>query len=219
MPLSEFPPPGANAPLLLRGPVADIETLLSSPRSSATPAGCIVICHPHPLMGGAMSNKVVYTLAAAALDCGLHALRFNFRGVGKSGGVHDQGVGETGDTLFLAQWAREQLPGAQIALAGFSFGAHVSLRAAAQVRPRLLVSIAPPFGKYASGAPDQGPGCPWLAVHGRDDEVVSYDETMAALQRYVPPPEIVSMDGVGHFFHGRLTEVRGIVVPFIKKHW
>ena len=219
MPRLEFPPPCANATLQLRGPAGEIETLLSSPRAGAAPAGCAVICHPHPLMGGAMSNKVVYTLAAAALDCGLHALRFNFRGVGGSGGVHDQGNGETDDTVFLAQWVREQLPDAKIMLAGFSFGAHVSLRAAVRVQPHLLISIAPPFGEYVSSAPEQRPACPWLAVHGRDDEVVNYGDTIAALQSYSPPPDIVSLDGVGHFFHGRLTEVRGIVAPYIQRHW
>ena len=218
---TKIPPPGASAALLLPGPAGEIETLIASPKSPVSPPGCAVICHPHPLMGGAMSNKVVYTLAAAALECGLLALRFNFRGVGKSAGVHDQGAGETADTVFLARWLRQELPDAQIMLAGFSFGAHVSLRAAAEVKPRLQVSIAPPFAKanYASGAPAQGPGCPWLAVHGRDDDVVSYDETIAALNGYEPPPEIVSMDGVGHFFHGRLTEVRGIVSGFIQRNW
>ena len=217
VPVTELPAAGQSLSLLLPGAAGAIEVMLSAPRETAS--GFAVICHPHPLFGGAMSNKVVYTLAAAALDCGLHALRFNFRGVGKSAGMHDHGTGETTDTVFLAQWARGQLAGSRIVLAGFSFGAHVSLRAAAQVEPPLLVSIAPPFGKYASEAPGQRPAGTWLAVHGRDDEVVDYEETMAALKRYVPPPEIVSMDGVGHFFHGRLTELRQIVTSFVQRNW
>ncbi|HVT34390.1 MAG TPA: alpha/beta fold hydrolase [Nevskiaceae bacterium] len=216
---SPFPAAGATVTQLVRGPAGDIECLLASPRRPSADAGCALICHPHPLMGGAMSNKVVYTLAAAALDCGLETVRFNFRGVGASAGVHDHGNGETADTEFLAGWLREKLPGHRLVLAGFSFGAHVSLRAAAQVRPDMQISIAPPLsGKYAASGRPARPQAPWLVVHGRDDEVVSYDETVAALSVYEPPPELVALDGVGHFFHGRLTELRGIVRDFIGRH-
>lgn len=170
-----------------------------------------------------MTNKVAYQLAASAQKAGLLALRFNFRGVGRSGGQHDQGLGETADTEFLVSWLREQLPSqfsdARVVLMGFSFGAWVSVRAAERVRPVAQVSIAPPFGKYVgdSAVPPR-PQCPWMVVHGLDDEVVDYAQTKAVLDRYDPPPELVTMDAVGHFFHGRLTEVGAQILPFLQRH-
>jgi len=162
---------------------------------------------------------VVYTLANAALKAGMAALRFNFRGVGKSQGTHDHGRGETDDTLAVADWMRGQLPGARLLLAGFSFGAFVSLKAAARARPALQVSIAPPF-KYFAGEPlPARPDAPWLVVHGRDDDVVSYEDTAAVLARYAPPPELATLDGVGHFFHGRLADLEATVSGFIRRRW
>lgn len=216
---AKLPAPGQNATLLLPAPAGIIETLVSSPREAAARPGFALVCHPHPLMGGAMSNKVAYTLASTALKAGLHALRFNFRGVGKSEGAHDQGRGETDDVLWLVDWMRTQLPGARLLLAGFSFGAFVSLNAAARARPDLQVSIAPPFGKYFGDAPPpERPPCPWLVVHGIDDEVVAYEESAAVLRTYSPPPELVSPDGVGHFFHGRLGDIQHAMLEFIARH-
>lgn len=215
----DLPKPGRSADLLVDGPAGTIEALFAAPAQPRTHAACALICHPHPLMGGAMSNKVAYTLAASALKAGLYALRFNFRGVGKSTGAHDQGRGESDDVVFLTQWLRARLPGAPLVLAGFSFGAFVSLQAAARVQPAVQVSIAPPFGKYFGDAPlPPRPPCPWLVVHGLDDDVVSYNETAAVLAGYAPPPQLETLDGVGHFFHGRLAEVQALVTPFIEQN-
>lgn len=164
-----------------------------------------------------MSNKVVYTLAAAALKCGWIAARFNFRGVGKSTGLYDEARGETEDVHAVAAWLRQRLPAAPLMLAGFSFGAYVSLKAAAQLKPVRQISIAPPFGRYVDGgAAPPHPGCPWLVVHSRDDEVVSFAETRAVLEGYRPPPRLVEFDGAGHFFHGRLGELQQVVVDFMQ---
>lgn len=218
----DLPPPGATRELLIPGAAGAIETLLAAPRETPR-RGFAVICHPHPLYGGAMSNKVTYALASVALKAGLYALRFNFRGVGKSEGRHDEGRGETEDTLLLVDWMRQRLGAdAPLLLAGFSFGAFISLRAAAQARPRLQISIAPPFdGRevYVRAPPPARPDCPWLVVHSRDDELVDYEDTAAALQRYVPPPELATLDGAGHFFHGRLAELQQIGGEFIERHW
>lgn len=219
----DLPAPSASRELLIPGPAGPIEALLGAPASALENPAFAVICHPHPLFGGAMSNKVAYQLAASAQKAGLHALRFNFRGVGRSAGQHDQGLGETGDTEFLVDWMRQTFPArfadARVVLMGFSFGAWVSVRAAASVRPVAQVSIAPPFGKYVGDtAVPPRPACPWLVVHGLDDEVVDYAQTKAVLDAYVPPPELVTLDGVGHFFHGRLAEVGGIVQPFLSRH-
>jgi len=216
----ELPQSGQTQEWLLEGPAGRIEALLSAPRGTEPPRGGAVICHPHPLFGGAMSNKVVYSLASSAQKAGLCTLRFNFRGVGRSAGLHDEGRGETQDVQFLAESLRALLPGGKLLLAGFSFGAFVALKAAAEVRPDALVSIAPPFGKYFGGeAPPAHPQCPWLVMHSRDDETVSYEDTRETLMSYVPPPELVTVDGAGHFFHGRLSEIGDAMLPFLQRHF
>jgi alpha/beta superfamily hydrolase len=202
---------------MVDGPAGPIEVLLAAPPGEAR--GYAVICHPHPLFGGAMSNKVVYTLASCALKAGLYALRFNFRGVGRSVGLHDEGRGETVDVQHLYRALAAQLP-AQLpgVLAGFSFGAFIALRAAAALQPAALVSIAPPFGKYFGDAPPPPrPDCPWLVVHSRDDEVVAYAETQEVLEQYTPAPQLVSVDGAGHFFNGRLSQISEVVLPFLQQ--
>lgn len=210
------PAAGENQKRMIDGPAGQIEALLAAPKSK--PKGISVICHPHPLYGGAMSNKVTYMLASTALEHGLIALRFNFRGVGKSEGAHDQGEGEVEDTAFLCNWLRQQYPDLPLLLAGFSFGGFVSLRAAAQVQPALQVSVAPPFRYFDGRERPAHPGCPWLILHGRDDDVVAYQDTVDAVADYDPPPQLDSFDEVGHFFHGRLQDLRGSVGAFLSAH-
>lgn len=212
----DLPEPGHAKTLLLEGAAGAIEAYIAVPAEAVT--GLAVICHPHPLHGGALSNKVTYQLASTALKAGLIAARFNFRGVGKSAGEHDGGRGETDDTLAVMTWLRAQRPGLKLLLAGFSFGAFVSLKAAAAGKPDLLVSIAPPFRYFEGEARPPRPACPWLVVHGRDDEVVDYGETRAALAGYEPPAELVTLDAVGHFFHGKLGELDLAVGDFIRRH-
>lgn len=213
-----LPEPGKTESLRVYGPAGRIEVLLSAPRERAAQPGFAVICHPHPLFGGAMSNKVVYTLAASATQAGLYALRFNFRGVGHSEGVYDRGRGETEDVLFLVDWMRQRLPQASLMLAGFSFGAFVSVKAAAAAKPLVQVSVAPPFEKYVDEPVPPRPQCPWLVLHGTADEVVNYAETQRVLQTFSPPPELVTVEGAGHFFHGQLDVIRDAVVPFITRN-
>ncbi len=216
-PSPDLPGPGETRQLLVDGPAGPLETQLSVPRQGA-PAGVCVVCHPHPLYGGAMSNKVVYALASSAMQAGLLTARFNFRGVGRSAGRYDNARGETDDALAVTAWLRELLPGMPLVLAGFSFGAFVSLRAAAAARPALQVSVSIPFGKYFDNAEaPPHPGCPWLAVHSVDDDTVNYEETRAALLAYTPPPQFVRFEDAGHFYHGRLTELQQAVLPFLQQ--
>ena len=166
-----------------------------------------------------MSNKVVYSLASTAQKLGFLALRFNFRGVGRSQGEHDAARGETQDCVQVANWLRAQAPDLPLLLGGFSFGAFVSLNASAQIRPAGLISVAPPFGRYFNDAPlPSHPGCPWMSLHSKDDEVVGFDETAAVLNAYSPPPEQRVVDGAGHFFHGRLQDVQELVQVFTQNH-
>ena len=127
--------------LQIAGPAGVLEGLLEFPSAALT---CVaVICHPHPLFGGTLHNKVVHTLARALRAGGAATLRFNFRGAGGSAGIHDEGVGETEDALAAVASARRAVPGVSLILAGFSFGAVVALRAAAQARPAWLIGVAP----------------------------------------------------------------------------
>lgn len=213
--LAGLPGAGESALGTLGGPAGDLECLVAVPRGEIR--GIAVVCHPHPLYGGAMSNKVVYALATAALAQGLIAARFNFRGVGQSQGAYDSARGETDDGLAVVDWLRAQQPGLPLLLCGFSFGAYVSLKMAATARPAALISIAPPFGRYFDDATRPAhPACPWLAVHSRDDDTVAYDETGAILRDYDPPPVLVTVDGAGHFFHGRLQDIKDAVAPFLR---
>lgn len=217
MRLAALPAPGESLRGVIGGAAGDIECLVATPRDALR--GIAVACHPHPLYGGELGNKVVHTLASTALKHGMVAARFNFRGVGNSQGAHDAARGETDDCITVIEWLRGLAPGLPLLLCGFSFGAFVSLNAAARARPAALVGIAPPFGRYFDGAPNPPhPGCPWLAVHSRDDDVVAFEETAEILRSYQPAPELVSVDGAGHFFHGRLDEVQHAVRPFLERN-
>jgi alpha/beta superfamily hydrolase len=212
-----LPAAGESRTELIRGPAGLIEASFAGPRQPLARPGYALICHPHPLLGGALSNKVVYTLASCAQKAGLYALRFNFRGVGRSEGLHDEGRGETDDTVFLAEWLRERLPAGPLVLMGFSFGAWVSTNAAARLDPLAQVSIAPPFAKYFDHLPKPArPRCPWLVVHSTDDDVVDYETTRTMLDTYDPPPQLVTFDGAGHFYHGRLNDLTDVVLPFLQ---
>lgn len=223
---SEFPgslpPAGMMGEIELAGPCGALQTLVAMPRSVVRASA--VICHPHPLHGGTMANKVVYTLASTARKYGLLAVRFNFRGVEKSAGEYDSGRGETEDTLAVVDWLRKQLPSRPVLLAGFSFGAYVSLRAAERAQPDWLISVSIPLGRVRSlfGEVDvplpPSPQCPWLAVHSRDDEVVDYEQTRHHLMGYKPPPQLVTLEGAGHFYHGRLMDLQNIIQKFFDEN-
>ncbi len=209
-----IPAPGQSLSVMLDGAAGPIEALIQAP--SGPVRGAAIVCHPHPLYGGAMSNKLTYVLARCAARAGLVSLRFNFRGVGKSAGVHDNGIGERDDAVRLAGALRERVPGALL-VAGFSFGGDVAIAASEQLEPDALVTIAPPL-KYLDVAPDwPGPDCPWQLLHSHDDEVVPFERTMSGLSRFSRRPVVVEFDGAGHFFHARLSAVRDAVSPFLEQ--
>jgi len=171
-----------------------------------------VVCHPHPLFGGTLENKVVHTLARTLNELGMPTVRFNFRGVGASTGVHADGVGETEDALAVIAWGRARWPAAPLWLAGFSFGAAVALEACAQAQPFRLITVAPAVDRVGIGTP--APGCPWAMVLGDADEVVSPAAMLDFAARIAPPPWLQVLAGAGHFFHGRLPELRTAVLAF-----
>ena len=197
-----------NAPCSFLGPSGDIEGLLDDP--DATPAAIAVVCHPHPLQGGAMQNKVTYMLARAFNDMGAFSLRFNFRGVGKSAGSFDDGRGETDDALAAVDWLMAQHPGLPLWLGGFSFGSYVALRAQSRRQVVRLVTVAPAVQRFET-QDIVPPTCPWVLVQGMEDEVVSPQAVLGWARGLARPPRIVELSGAGHFFHGRLNELREAV--------
>ena len=209
--------PEHNTQLLLNGPAGTIDAMLEFPAQFHSKSPVVVICHPHPPDGGSMHNKVVSTLAKAFVDSGYISVRFNFRGVGQSQGEYDQGVGELADCLAVSNWVQQHRPLALIALAGFSFGAWVALKAAEQLTPIMMVSIAPPVG-FRDFSDVQSPSCPWLAVQGEQDEIVDAKRVVAWLEQQSPRPEIIGMPETSHFFHGKLLPLREHVKAFLQQH-
>jgi alpha/beta superfamily hydrolase len=199
--------------LSIEGPAGALEVLLEDPQGAARP-GFGVICHPHPLYGGTLHNKVVHSLARACQQREMPTLRFNFRGTGASAGTYDEGRGETQDALAVIEFGRKRWPGVPMILAGFSFGAMVSLNAAVPSEPAKLITVAPAVTRVQFDTATR-PACPWLIVQGDADELVSVRDVRDFAAKFDPPPQLVVLPGVEHFFHGRLTELRDRVLTFL----
>jgi alpha/beta superfamily hydrolase len=201
------------------GPAGAVQALVETPVVQDQ-GHFAVVCHPHPLYGGTLDNKVVYTLARAFEELGVPAIRFNFRGVGTSAGTYDEGIGETEDALAVIEYGRARWPGAALWLAGFSFGGAVAIRAAARSAPELVVAVSPAVMRLdrldVSGS--QARACPWLIVQGDADEVLEAQAVLEWAARVSPPPVIRVLHGASHFFHGRLTELRGEVLAFTREN-
>ena len=203
----------------LAGPAGQLEALIETPSAAepaATPAAFGVICHPHPLYAGTMDNKVVWTLARAFQELGAPTIRFNFRGVGASAGTHAEGRGEVQDALAVIDHGRARWPHAVLWLAGFSFGGVVALRATALAPTACLVTVAPGITKIHAGAAPR-PECPWLIVQGEADDVVPAAAVIDWARTLSPEPELVLLPGAGHFFHGRINELRDTVLGFMRR--
>jgi alpha/beta superfamily hydrolase len=194
------------------GPAGAIECAVDSPAGAVL--GVAVICHPHPLHGGTMDNKVVQTVARACLQLGWQTVRFNFRGVGASEGAWDDGAGEVDDALAVIAAHRPEAAAGAWMLAGFSFGAYVASTAAARLaaadKPLHLVLVGPSTQKQAM--PDVPAAT--LVIHGEADEVVPLSATLDWARPQALP--VVVFPGVGHFFHGQLALLKNVVVRHLQ---
>jgi len=153
----------------IAGPVGALQVL--EERTVSAPVAVAVICHPHPLHGGTLTNKVVHQLAKTFHEMGAVSVRFNFRGVGESEGEYDEGRGELEDLLAVARWAEERWQGLPLWLAGFSFGGFIALKGAQRLEPRRLVTVAPAVN-YFPAEPLHLPGLDWLLIQGETDDIV-----------------------------------------------
>ncbi|HEY1059891.1 MAG TPA: alpha/beta fold hydrolase [Limnobacter sp.] len=199
-----------------QGAAGPIEVSIDEP--SGDLKGLAVIAHPHPLFGGTKDNKVVQTLARAFLQLGYVTLRFNFRGVGQSAGTHDHGHGETDDLVNLLNTARStllptHLQHEPVALSGFSFGAFVASHAALRLREQgvpmgklVLVGTATSRFQVADVPADT------LVIHGETDDTVPLTSVLEWAHRQQLP--VLVMPGVEHFFHGKLPQLKDLVVRY-----
>jgi alpha/beta superfamily hydrolase len=194
-----------------------LELKTGCPREGEGRDALAVVCHPHPQLGGTMHNKVVHTLARSFERFGARSVRFNFRGVGASTGYFGDARGETDDLLAVLAWARTQRPQDELWLAGFSFGAYVALRAAQQYPVARLVTVAPAVHLYDDLAGYQAPAIPWLLVQGAADEVVDPSAVLGWVESLACRPEVVLLDGVGHFFHQCLPELQNVVAAHLAR--
>lgn len=195
---------------VVAGPAGPLECAVDAPAAGIEPRGVAVLCHPHPQHGGTMDNKVVMTLARTFVQLGWRSVRFNFRGVGASGGRWDEGRGEVDDALAVV--AAQRGPAQPLVLGGFSFGGYVATQTAARLasagepqRATRLVLVAPAAGNFTL-APVPADT---LVVHGEVDDVVP----LAAVLDWARPQSlpITLVPGAGHFFHGQLTLLKQIV--------
>ena len=224
---------GAPRPLtpqsfLIDGPAGKLETVLAEP-DSGQPRGIAIVAHPHPLYGGTMNNKVVYTLFKALLELGFIAVKFNFRGVGQSGGTHnpgENGAGETEDVVAVAESIKNQFAARfggppPLLLAGFSFGGAIQAYAARRLKPERIIMVAPAVERL-SAPPLLAPGVKHgtesapvvLIIHGDQDDVVP----LKSVLDWAAPQElpVVVVPGAEHFFHKRLHILKRIVLDWCR---
>lgn len=193
----------------LAGPAGPLDCALDEPAAGTPLRGVAVLCHPHPQHGGTLDNKVVQTLARAFVQLGYRVVRFNFRGVGGSGGRWDHGQGEIDDAMAVIQAHRD--PALPLALGGFSFGAYVTTQAAARLAAastpaERLVLVGPAARNFELAPVPQDT----VVIHGESDDVVPLAAVLDWARPQVLPVTVVP--GTGHFFHGQLTLLKQLIV-------
>jgi alpha/beta superfamily hydrolase len=210
--------------LFLDGPVGRLEALLNAGTENASHAA--LVCHPHPLFGGTLHNKVVFHTMKALNSFGFPVLRFNFRGAGLSQGEHDQGNGEADDVRAALDWldAEYHLP---LLLAGFSFGSAVGLRAACpDARVRAVIGVGTPVVPVAEATEEprvytldflQQCAKPKLFVSGARDQFGPRAKLEALVASLPEPKKLVMIEGADHFFEGRLRELREAIEAWMKE--
>jgi alpha/beta superfamily hydrolase len=196
----------------IAGPAGRLESLLEEPEDREPIEACLV-CHPHPLFGGTMHNKVVYRLARGLRRTGCVVLRFNFRGVNLSEGVHDEGAGEVEDARTALGFLRERYPELPYSLAGFSFGSRIALRLGctlAEPRPRRLIAVGFPtkLGRFDYL---ESCGLPKYFVHSTNDIYGPKAELEKAFEKFAEPKSLQFIEAGDHFFAGSLDALESAI--------
>ena len=199
----------------LEGPAGRLEAILWTPAAVARPSLAAVVCHPHPLFGGTMHNKVVYQTAKSLDALGIPVLRFNFRGAGLSAGEHDRGRGEQDDVRAALDFLTTEFPGVPLLVAGFSFGSLVGLRVGCE-DPRVshLISLGLPVNNFDFSFLSHC-GKPKLSVQGSNDEYGAAGQVKALVSSLPGENHLVVVDGADHFFAGKLGQLDAAINTWI----
>ena len=208
-----FSEPGEHL-YTLEGPVGKIESVFTIPDNGQKQLFA-VLGHPHSLQGGTMTNKVVTTLARTFRALDIPSVRFNFRGVGHTDGQFDDGIGESEDMLSVVSQIKSVAPELDFIFAGFSFGSFVAYRAAAQHSHKMLISIAPPIERFDYESFQPAPS-PWMIIQGLQDEVVEPDGVLEFAKQHSPKLEMLTFEETGHFFHGKLVELKNRLIDMLQ---
>ncbi len=198
-------------------PLGHLEGILKPEEEGTTPRFVSVICHPHPLYGGTMHNKVVFKVAQTLQLLTIPALRFNFRGIGHSSGTYDDGRGEMDDVRYALEFMSHRYPGVPAIIAGFSFGSYVGLRVACiDDRVAAMIGLGVPARWFGD---DTLQDChkPKLLIHGTNDELAPYAQAVAWFERIPAPKSMITVEGADHFFQNRLDEVQAIITDFVQQ--
>ena len=203
-----------ETPVVIDGPVGQLEALYLE---NEQPRGVALICHPNPVQGGTMLNKVVSTLQRTARDAGLITLRFNYRGVGASEGTHDMGTGEVDDAQAVAEWLRAKHPGLPLTLFGFSFGGFVAASLGGRLEAKgeqlkHLFMVAAAVTRL-NGYDLLPVNCPLTLIQPETDEVIDPQAVYDWSEKLERPHELLKVAECGHFFHGKLTDLKDLILP------
>ncbi|MBD9547643.1 MULTISPECIES: alpha/beta hydrolase [unclassified Pseudomonas] len=203
-----------ETPVVIDGPVGQLEALYLDIEQ---PRGIALICHPNPVQGGTMLNKVVSTLQRTARDAGLITLRFNYRGVGASEGSHDMGTGEVDDAQAAAAWLRAKHPDLPLTLFGFSFGGFVAASLGGRLEAqgeqlKHLFMVAAAVTRL-NGYNLLPVNCPLTLIQPETDEVIDPQAVYDWSEKLDRPHELLKVAECGHFFHGKLTDLKDLILP------
>ena len=207
--------------VFIPGPVGKLQLKTQAKQGHAEATGVAIVCHPHPQFGGTIDNKVVHTVYRAFRDCGLDVVRFNFRGVEASEGDYGEGIGEQQDLGAVIDWLQQVRPGAALYVAGFSFGSYVVAdyffklmqggNGVEQSHLALLLLIAPPVHHFGFSEIHRLPGAMHV-IQGTADEIVPFEQVQQWCDGLQTDNgamvKLHLFDGVSHFFHGRLAELK-----------
>lgn len=202
---------------LIEGDEGVIQTEVDWPEEITLADTTVIISHPHPLYQGTMYNKVVTTISKAFRQLGITVVRYNYRGVGKSEGVYAHGDGEVDDLVSVAKWIKQQKRNQSLILAGFSFGGSIAYKGAARIDGVThLLTIAPAVTRFPlSTVPE--PTVPWCVIQSGDDEIVDPASVFKWLTKEVSCPfTLIKMINAGHFFHGKLVDLRQEIIMHYK---